>query len=242
MRSRLSLIAIAVILSLLATMAAALYLNRARTRIEKEGELANVLIASRPIPAGTPLNAIENQKLAQIKQVPRRYLAEDAIDSFDKVKGRVLAVSLSRGEQFTAGKFQATEQASLNLRIPAGLVAISIPVDEVVGVADKITAGDRVSVIGTFAAKSGGSGTTKLFLQNIEVLSVSYADSGSAAKKTRLTQGSGLTKKTVTLAVAPADSEKLVLVEEEGHVWLVLLPPTAQAVATPGQTQESVFK
>lgn len=242
MKSRLGLIAAAVVLSLLATMAAMLYINKARVQIEQEGELADVLVASKPIQAGMPLTAISSQKLVSLKKVPRRYLVEGAIDSLDKVKGQVLAVSLSRGEQLTTGKFKSSAQVSLNLRIPNGLVAMSIPVDEVVGVGDQLSPGDRVSVLGTLGAKSGSSGTTKLFLQNIEVLAVSTAGSGVSGKKTGLTQTSGITKKTVTLALLPADAEKLVLVEEEGHVRLVLLPPSAQPVATPGQNKDTVFK
>lgn len=242
MKSRLGLIAAAVILSLLATLAIALYLRQEKAQIESEGELVSVLIADKPIPAGMSISAISDRKLASAKEIPRKYLAEGAIDSLEKVKDRVLTVPVNRGEQLTEEKFKQPEQASLNLRIPAGRVAISIPVDEVIGVAEKISPGDRVSVLGTMGAKSGDISTTKLFLQNIEVLAVSSMDGSGSSRKAGLTQTSSLMKKTVTLAVTPAEAEKLVLVEEEGHVWLVLLPPAAQPVSTPGQTRETVFK
>jgi len=54
--------------------------------------------------------------------------------------------------------------------------------------------------------------------------------------------GSG-TVPTVTLALAPADVVKLVFAEEQGSVWLSLLPPTTTDVpAVSGRTLKSIFQ
>jgi hypothetical protein len=47
----------------------------------------------------------------------------------------------------------------------------------------------------------------------------------------------------VTLALAPADVVKLVFAEEQGSVWLSLLPPTAtEAPTAAGRTIKTIFE
>lgn len=103
------------------------------------------------------------------------------------------------------------------------MVAISIPVGEVVGVSDKINPGDRVTVIATFTPGPGGSDVTRILLQNVEVLATS-AEIQRTSKKPEIGNASSLGKKTITLAVPPANAEKLVFAEEKGHVWIALMP------------------
>lgn len=241
MRSRLAILVIAIILALSGTVSAAIYLQNVKAQVEEGGKLIEVLVARKAIPAGTSTEDLTDKNLIVTRKIPKKYAAEQALSSTQQLKDKALIVSLSEGEQLIQNKFQSRADAELSFRIPPGLVAISIPVDEIVGVSNSISPGDRISVIATFSPGSGGTDVTRIFLQNIEVLSTSA--SSEDFRKSGLTQRSALGKKTVILALTPADAEKLVFAEEKGNVWLVLLPRGGGQVSpTPGQTLQTIFE
>lgn len=241
MRSRLAILLIAIILALLGTVGAATYIQNVKAQVEEGGKLIEVLVAQKAIPAGTSTEDLTDKSLVVSRRIPKRYAAEQALSSTQQFKDKVLIVSLGKGEQLTQNKFQNRPDAELSFRIPPGLVAISIPVDEIVGVANLISPGDRISVIATFSPGAGGTDITRIFLQNVEVLTTST--SSEDFQKSGLTQRSALGKRTITLALTPADAEKLVFAQEKGNVWLVLLPRgESQAGPTPGQTLQTIFE
>lgn len=240
------MVLVAALLGVLATMGVATYIQNIESQIKEGGKLTEILVARENIPAGMTIGEILDKNLVVLKKIPKRYVASGAISSPAKVDGKVLAISLSEGEQLTEGKFKDSSTAELSLRIPHNMVAISIPVDEVVGVSGKINPGDRVTVIATFTPGPGGSDATRILLQNVEVLATSAEIQRTS--KPGIGNASNLSKKTITLAVSPADAEKLVFAEEKGHVWIALMPTTlgrtndVQPAETPGQTMESIFR
>lgn len=241
------MVLIAALLGVLATMGVATYIQNIESQIKEGGKLMEILVARENIPAGLTIGEMLDKNLVVLKKIPKRYVASGAISSPAKVDGKVLTISLSEGEQLMEGKFKDSSTAELSLRIPHNMVAISIPVDEVVGVSDKINPGDRVTVIATFTPGPGGSDVTRILLQNVEVLATS-AEIQRTSKKPGIGNTSNLSKKTITLAVPPADAEKLVFAEEKGHVWIALMPTApgrtndTQPAETPGQTMESIFR
>lgn len=245
MKSRFALVLIAIVLAFLATAGSAVYLQSLKAEINKGSQRVKVLTAQQPINPGVTMEEMLNKNMVDFTSIPRRYVVKNAITDAKGLSQKALVVPLAKGEQLTTQKIRETSGAGLAFRIPKGLVAIAIPVDEVVGVGNQLSVGDRVSLIATFSPGPGGADTSRMFLQNVEVLNTSATSSSSnGTKKTGLTQGgSTLAKKTITLAVSPQDAEKLVFAEEKGHVWVTLQPAgDNQSAATPGQTVETVFR
>ena len=60
---------------------------------------------------------------------------------------------ISKGEQITPVKFIKPSDITFSFEIPKGMVAVSIPFNEVVGVSNLLTVGDMVNVIATFQAE-----------------------------------------------------------------------------------------
>src|SRR5262249_54384962 len=105
--------------------------------------------------------------------------------------------------------------------IPAGMRAIAVRVNDVVGVAGFVLPGMRVDVLVT-ARPPGRSDTfTRTVLQNFLVLS---------AGQTSQTDGKSqsINAPVVTLLVDPAQAEELTLANTEGHIQLVLRNSTDQ--------------
>lgn len=240
MGTKIGLVVIAVILAVVATAGSALYLNTLKSEVEKGNEMVNVYVAQQKINAGTTIKELTDKGLVKSESMPRRYMVKDAMTSLDGQGDQVIGVAMSKGEQLATSKLRQAGGGTLSGRIPKGYLALSIPIDEVVGVNGEIGVGDHVTIIATSHPDSKDEGITKIILQGVEVLGIQMT---SVGQKNGVNQGQAGVKTTVTVAITPGDSEKLVLGEEKGHVWLALHPAgdTTQT-PTPGQSIESLWK
>lgn len=234
MSSRLRTVTIAVVFGLLGTMGVAIYVNSVKAAIVESGTKQDVFVATAEVPAGTEVGKAVEEGLLIKAEVPKRYTADNIVMSVDSYKNQVTLSSIGRGEQLTTSKLRPAGQSEVAYRLEPGRIAMSIPVDDVVGVGGKIKAGDRVVVLATFTPGPGGVDVSRVLLTGVEVLAVGGEARGGPA---------GAQKRTITLALAPGDAEKLVFAEEKGKVWIGLAPvKPGETPATGGQTIESVFK
>lgn len=236
MKSRPVLLIAAALLGLLATLGVGAYVNRVQAQVAEGQEMVEVLVAKAAIPPGVGAQDLLRRDLIEAERVPRRYVVEGSVASLDEVREEVTVAPLAPGDQLSRSKFQRPAAAGLRYSIPQDMVAVSIPLDDVVGVGGYLEQGDRVAVIATFKPGPGGVDTTKIFLPNVLVLAVKAASQPGRA-------GAGSGGATAVLAVSPLDAEKLVFAEEKGHVWLSLLQAGVTGeVKSAGQTVETVFK
>jgi pilus assembly protein CpaB len=264
MRSRIIIIVVALILGGAAAVAAATYLNSAKVRLDAQSKPVEVLVATQDIDKGTSADELFEKKLVEVQEVPAQFVAADAISSQRAIEGQVLSVDLSSGEQLTAGRFQYPSKAGLAYNVPETYVAVSVPVDKVSGVAGLVKPGDQVVVLSTIDEVTN-PGTdqeftttvTKIIIAKARVLAVA-SDSGAGTTSTQGTGGalSGSSAAedksagTVTLALSPADAEKVVYSVNAGaggtdrSIWLALLPTTftSDVPATSGQTAATVLR
>ena len=266
MRLRIILLIIAIMLGVVAVVAVVSYISSIRTSVEEEVEKVEVLVAAQNIPKETPVETIIAADAVTTEAIPRKYLADGVLTTLDNYEGYVTAAPVNKGEQITSTKFVKPEQIGLAFMIPGDMVAISIPVNEIIGVSNLINVGDKVNVIATFSPPGEEAAETaeetlaeevviekeitKTLLWNVEVLYVGTRIVIVEEEEAGEVLG-GETKKeikasdirTVTLAVTPEDSEKLVFTEEMGSVWLALLPVDGiERIETPGRTLDNIFE
>lgn len=257
MKSRLVILVAAIVLGVVAALLTASYLRDASARLSEEAEPVQVLVAVADVPRGTPAEDLLEQGLAEVREVPRRYVADGAISNPVAVAGQVLATSLGPGEQVTATRFKYAGEVGLSYGIPEGFVALSIAADDVKCVGGMLKPGDHVLIAATLdPGPDGESAETRILLPKVRVLAVGAITDPSPADSAVTDDGTGrrtLTQDTadtgrpavmtVTLALKPADVEKLVFVEEQGTARLALLPATETEVpATIGRTLTSIFE
>lgn len=161
MKLRIALIIVAIILGALAVAGVIGYITSVKASLEEEVEKVGVLVAAQNIPKETTVEAIIAANMVATREIPRKYLANGVLTSLDKYKGYVVAASINEGEQITATKFIKPEEMGLAFVVPEGMLAISIPVNEVIGVSNLINVGDRVNVIATFWPEEETSQTTQ---------------------------------------------------------------------------------
>jgi pilus assembly protein CpaB len=182
----------------------------------REVEVASVqvAVATENLPMGTMLTK-DHVKLVgwpSANQVPGAY------PSAESVIGRGLIQGVATNEPLTESKLAPVEAgAGLSPSIPAGMRAMSVRVNDVVGVAGFVLPGSRVDVVLTLARDAALS---RVVLSNVQVLTAGTKYDQDAAKN-----GQPIATRVVTLLLTPDDAEKMALAESAGEITLVLRNP-----------------
>ena len=228
------MIVIAVVLGLIAAIGIWQYLNKTQQQVKELTITKAVVIASKQIPAGKKL---EESDLA-IKQLPAQAIPKDYPSSIDSLKGRIVKSTIDTGEVITKGRLVGEGAAGgLPIVIPHGQRAITIRVNEVVGVGGFISPGDHVDILSVMK-KNEDQTFSKTILQNVLVIAVGdkiYDPSIYADPQPKIVAQ-------VTFALSPQNSEKLALASETGQLHLILRPHSEKELAaTPGANLEDVY-
>jgi pilus assembly protein CpaB len=132
--------------------------------------------------------------------------------------GRALITNVVQNEPILESKLAPREAgAGLPATIPEGMRAVSVAVNEVIGVAGFVQPGTMVDVIAVGSpGGSGGSETlSKTVLENVKVLA-------AGQQITQDAQGKPHTVPVVTLLVSPEDADKLTLAATQARIQLAL--------------------
>ena len=162
---------------------------------------------------------------------PKGKAPEGTFAQPSEILGRGLIVPIVKNEPILAAKLASKEAGhGLPPVIPEGMRAVSVRVDEVVGVAGYVLPGNRVDVLATANPTDKREDiTTKVILSNVQVLTsgTRMEQDQENAKPMQVT--------VVTLLVFPEQSERLALASTEGKIQLALRNPLDQgAPETPG--------
>lgn len=167
----------------------------------------------------------------RLVQWPANAQPAGAISDPKEVIGRGLLMPMIENEPFLPMKLASREAgAGLPPAIPAGLRAVSVKVNEVIGVAGYVLPGTRVDVVATVSpTQQAADMTSKVILTNVEVLA-------AGTKIDRETdKNKPMPVSVVTLLVGPEEAERLTLASTEGKIQLALRNPLDKATpATPG--------
>lgn len=178
----------------------------------------SISVAARDVEAGQVLDA------AAIKVVdwPSTALPTGAQTDPNSLVGRAVRTALIRGEPILVGKLAADGvKGGLAAVITPGRRAITVRVNEVVGVAGFALPGNHVDVlVNAPVAASGGQSLSRIVLERILVLAVAQ-ESGRDETRPRVVSA-------VTLEVTPQQAETLDLARAIGQLSLVLRHQTDQ--------------
>lgn len=190
-----------------------------------------VVVAATGIDAGAPLQA---DKLAWASW-PKNAVPPGAFQDLKKPLGRVSNTQIYAGEPLLEAKL-APEGSSggLSATIAPHKRAISLQVNEIVGVAGYIRPGSLVDVM-VNSREGNFKPVSKIILEKILVLAAAQDDKRDQTKPKVVG--------TVTLEVTPEQAEKIDLARNIGTLSLVLRNPLdASASATTGAYREDVFR
>ena len=191
---------------------------------EVEVASAPVVVAAKALPVGALVGPAD-VRLAW----PTKSPVAGAFATADEVVGRGLLAPVLENEPITSSKLAAREAgAGLAPTIPLGMRAISVKVNEVVGVAGFVVPGAHVDVLATVDIND--STTTRTVVSNLTVLAA-----GTRYDQEKAKDGQAIPTTVVTLLATPEDAERVTLASLDGRLLLVLRNPLDIApTSTPG--------
>lgn len=194
-------------------------------------KLVQVVVAQTAIPARTTIT----DAMLEVKKLPESAVLPGSVRDPNEAVGAVTRDAVVAGEPLIRDRlWPKGQQPGLTFDIPAGKRAVTVAVNEVIGVGGFVKPGDMVDILGTFAKEFFGEDGTVTVLQDVQVVAVAQAmkDDGKADAKVSTT---------VTLAVTPEEAQRLTLAEERGKLRLALRPAgNADRVKLPAATAQNI--
>ena len=195
-------------------------------------DLRDVVIAGHPLPVGVSVKAED----IKVIKVPVGQFPKGAFTKVEDVLDRPVVSNILMEEPILEGRLaQRGSGTGLAPTIPSGMRAVSVRVNDIIGVAGWILPGMRVDVLTTGEPLGDGNRISKTILQNIVVLSAGAALQTDAS-------GKPVNAPNVTLLVTPQQAEILTIAGSDGHIQLVLRNGGDQGVeTTKGETMSSAY-
>jgi pilus assembly protein CpaB len=241
---------VALVLAAIATIVIVNYVQSADERAREAEELAEVFVAQEDIPAGMAADEAISQGLIARDEIPTRAVPSGAIAQLSQIEGQIATVALVEGEVIVSQRFGATvAETGGRFQVPDGLQAVSVQVSVIPGVAGFVEPDDMVSIVATLDASAPADDDedapadaetrTQFLVQNARVLAVGQrVVTEEGGPSVRRSDDSYI----FTLAIEPADVEKLVFANTQGSLTFTLLPDDEQPEAnTPGRTFDNAF-
>ena len=176
----------------------------------------HIVVAARALPLGTRVDASNLRVIAWPADEPVAGMFTRIEDCTD----RALVADVAANELILDRKLAPKESgAGLPAVIPEGMRALSVAVNDVVGVAGFVTPGTMVDVLVTGKVGGGSRGAedtvTRTILENVRVLAA-----GQKIEQDR--EGKPQTVPVITLLVSPEDAGRLAMASTQGKIQLAL--------------------
>lgn len=190
------------------------------TQASAQPDVHRVVAAALSIPFASK---VEGRHLKYV-EVPAEVMPIGAFTSFEEVEGKVSTTAISRGEILVSERFAAHDRGStLAALIDKEMRAITVRVDDVIGVAGFLLPGNTVDVLAS--RKEQRRAVTETILKNIKVLAVDQTASAN--------ENEPVIVRAVTLEMTPEQAEVVVKARTEGTIQLTLRNPEALEAVEP---------
>jgi len=231
-RRFLTVLAMSIVLALVVSAVFYQVSARAAHTKPKQVEYRDLVTAAQPLPVGTTVRREE----LKLTKVPLDLFPRGGFSKVEEVIDRPVVSNVLLDEPVLEGRLAARGSGSgLAPIIPPGMRAVSVRVNDVVGVAGFVLPGMRVDVLVTGRPPNYNGTITNTVLQNIVVLSAGQTLQPES-------RGQAINAPVVTLLVTPEQAETLTLAGNEGHIQLVLRNGADQLTErTPGRETAELF-
>lgn len=195
-------------------------------------QTVQVAVAARDMDLGSPLNATQVEMVGW----PKDTIPNGAFQTRAALEGRVLKTNLVRGEPIVEAKLAPVgAKGGLSAVIKEGKRAVTVRVNEVVGVAGFALPGNYVDVMVNLTTDVKHEQVSKIVLERILVLAV--------AQEANQDQTQPKVVNAVTLEVTPEEAEKLDLVRNVGTLSLVLRNQMdSKPIFTDGASKQDILR
>jgi len=196
----------------------------------------HIVVAAIPLQLGTRLNDTNLRLISW----PVGQSVAGMFTRIEDCSNRALITPLAENEPVLEAKLASQQSGGgLPATIPEGMRALSVAVNEVVGVAGFVIPGTMVDVLVTGqmpagAARGGSDAITRTILENVRVLAA-----GQKIEQDR--DGKPQTVPVITLLVTPEDAAKLTMASNEGKIQLALRNTIDTKTVAPAPVLQAVL-
>jgi pilus assembly protein CpaB len=221
MTRRIVAVLISIILAAVGAAAVLLYLRSADARATAGKQARTVLVADKPIPAGTSGRTLRTGGYLRQVRMPAQSLPPDPVTQITTdLDALVVTSAVQRGQLLLRAMFGTATRNGTGLTVPDGQIAITAQVKGSVFGPGAVQPGVKVAIFYTYTPVDDGhrnvisgsglekgrgiNSVTRLLLNNVEVLAVGNAPGDKAAAAAPTADGV-----TVTFGVTQVDAERL---------------------------------
>jgi len=208
-------VAVAIVAATVASYGTFRALSRAP---EKPVELPTkkAVVAAKQMPLGTLIT----RDAVKLVDWPAQTPLQGGFSTLDEVVDRGLIAAVVENEPISENKLAPKAAgAGLSPTIKPGMRAISIRVNEVIGVAGFVVPGSRVDIVTIL--KTVGEPFSRVVVSNVTVLSAGTRYDQEEAR----TNANAIRSTVVTLMVDPIDADRIALAQSQGELMLTLRHP-----------------
>jgi pilus assembly protein CpaB len=187
---------------------------------ERRVEIAttHAVVAASAMPVGTLLT----KDSVKLVDWPARTPLDGGFSDIAAVIDRGLIAPVVENEPLTENKLAPKEAgAGLPPTIAPGMRAMSVKVNEVIGVAGFVVPGTRVDVLTIIEGEQREDAISRVVVHNVQVLTAGTRYDQEEAKE----EGKAIRSTVVTLMVTPEDAERIALAQSQGQLMLALRNP-----------------
>ncbi len=125
------------------------YVGGVEDQANEGAERVDVFVVRKDVPKGLPGEQARDEGYIVQDKIPREFLPASAIRSLDQIDGRVALNNLAANQVLVDGMFVDPAQAQIGFsaRIPDNMVAVTVSIDQVRGVAGLLVPGDKVDLL-----------------------------------------------------------------------------------------------
>ena len=262
MTRRLGLLATALVVALLGTMAVFSYVSKVEADVVAGAEMVDVLVAAERMPAGTSAVSATKSELVQVSSMPRKSVPEGALSSLDEIGEETLVSDVFAGEVLLRAKFADQTARTGELVIPKDTIAISIELEDPQRVAGFVVPGSEVAIFATIkkvdataratardvsetsasvhVQAEGDDDYTNLLLPRVSVIAVGPATLRPDQDEKDKGEDD-VTKAVLTVAVTQHDAARLVHAAQTGDLWFGLLSSSSKTSPGAGVSNLNLF-
>jgi pilus assembly protein CpaB len=200
-----------------------------RERLQPRQAMVSIVVARQDLPRGETVGPAS----MAVREIPREYLAPGTIvpDQFEGYAGARLTVPLRAGEPLLRTVLEGADAGTFAARVPAGVRAFTVMVDEVNSLSGMLQPGDRIDLL--LSARPPATPSvpqppeiTRTLLQGIQVLATGRQVRPGAEE--RAGRGYGA----ITVEVTPDQAQRLVVAQRIGRLTAMLRNPDDRTPVT----------
>ena len=191
-------------------------------------------------------------------EIPANYVYPDTVSVPDEIIGHVAAVPVKKGQLIMKNMlFTPGPDTGISLQVAPNKRAVTVPVDEIRGVAKLIRPGDRVDIVATVDVGKGQNQRREatILMQDVPILATGVSvvnniprlmELDASGKNVTQTSLTGDTRySTVTIEASPKEAQDLIflLATSPGNLFFTLRNPNDRMnnLRIPSSTAESLL-